>query len=210
MEISRLVAFTTLSFVVAVTPGPDSLLVLRHTLQRGRREGVRIGTGAASGSLVWGVCSALGLTALLAASARSYRAVELAGAAYLVVLGVQGWRTKHPATGPDRGTSPRDRSSVMGFRAGLLSSALNPKLGLFFLAVMPQFIPPRASATGYALTYAAIDSLVALAWLAALAWIGDKASAWIRLPSVKLTLDRVTGGALIGIGLKVAVQKTPN
>jgi threonine/homoserine/homoserine lactone efflux protein len=209
MEMSRLVAFTALSFVVAVTPGPDSLLVLRHTLQRGRREGVRVGTGAASGSLAWGVCSALGVTALLAASARTYRAVELAGAAYLVVLGVQGWRTKRPAAAADRRTTTRRRRSVTGFRAGLLSSALNPKLGLFFLAVMPQFIPQRAPTIGYALAYAAIDSLVAVAWLAALAWIGDKAGAWSRRPGVKRTLDRVAGAMLIGIGLKVAVAKAP-
>jgi threonine/homoserine/homoserine lactone efflux protein len=209
MQMSRLLAFTAVSLVVAVTPGPDSLLVLRQTLRWGRGAGIRAGTGAASGSLVWGVCSALGLTAILAASARSYRAVELAGAAYLLWLGVQGWRTKHgPATAGGRASAPGGRL-VKGFRAGLLSSVLNPKLGLFFLAVMPQFIPRRASTTGYALAYAAIDSLVAVVWLVVLAWLGDRAGRWIRRPRARLTLDRAAGVALIGIGLKLAVDRTP-
>jgi threonine/homoserine/homoserine lactone efflux protein len=199
MDTGSVLAFSAVSLVVAVTPGPDSLLVLRHTLRRGRHAGMRVGMGAASGSLAWGVCSALGLTAILAASARSYRALELAGAAYLLVLGAQGWRTK-----PSAATAAPDRGLARGFRAGLLSSVLNPKLGLFFLAVMPQFIPRRATTVGYALTYAAIDALVAAAWLVVLAWIGERASRWIRRPGVRSALDRVAGTVLIAFGLKLA------
>lgn len=209
METGRVLAFSALALVVAVTPGPDSLLVLRQSLRCGRHAGMRVGLGAASGSLAWGVCSALGLTAILAASARSYRAVELAGAAYLLVLGVQGWRTKTSATTAASGVSAPRRGLAQGFRAGLLSSVLNPKLGLFFLAVMPQFIPRRASTAGYALTYAAIDALIAATWLVVVAWIGDRASRWIRRPRVRSTLDRVAGTVLIGIGLKLAAERTP-
>jgi LysE type translocator len=79
-----MLAFAALSAVVAVTPGPDSLLVVQHTLRRGRREGVRVAAGAGAGSLAWGIGSALGLTAMLAASAQLYRGVQLAGAGYLV------------------------------------------------------------------------------------------------------------------------------
>jgi hypothetical protein len=90
-----MLAFAALSVVVAVTPGPDSLLVVQHTLRRGRREGVRVAAGAGAGSLAWGIGSALGLSAILAASAQLYRGVQLAGAGYLVFLGFQGWRATH-------------------------------------------------------------------------------------------------------------------
>src|SRR5215469_16290783 len=88
---TKVAAFAVLSLIVTVTPGPDSLLVLRSSLLRGRRAGARVAAGAASGSLAWGLFSAAGLTALLAASAQLYRAVQLAGACYLVFLGIRGW-----------------------------------------------------------------------------------------------------------------------
>src|SRR5215471_6823893 len=89
---TKVAAFAVLSLIVTVTPGPDSLLVLRSSLLAGRRAGARVAAGAASGSLAWGLSSAAGLTALLAASAQLYRAVQLAGACYLVFLGIRGWR----------------------------------------------------------------------------------------------------------------------
>src|SRR5215471_21220840 len=88
----KVAAFAVLSLILTVTPGPDGLLVLRSSLLGGRRAGVRVAAGAASGSLAWGLFSAAGLTALLAASAQAYRAVQLAGACYLVFLGIRGWR----------------------------------------------------------------------------------------------------------------------
>ena len=83
---------------------------------------------------------------------------------------------------------------------------LNPKAGLFFLAVIPQFIPPHAAATWYALGYAALDSVIALGWLTALAWVSDRAGSWIRRPQARRALDRAAGTVLIGLGLKVAAE----
>src|SRR5215467_15043980 len=103
--IDKIAAFAVLSLIVAVTPGPDSLLVLRSSLLAGRRAGARVAAGAASGSLAWGLSSAAGLTALLAASAQLYRAVQLAGACYLVFLGIRGLR----ATGQHTSSSRPER-----------------------------------------------------------------------------------------------------
>jgi threonine/homoserine/homoserine lactone efflux protein len=200
-----MLAFAALSAVVAVTPGPDSLLVVQRTLRRGRRDGVRVAAGAGAGSLAWGIGSALGLTGILATSAQLYRGVQLAGAGYLVFLGIQGWRaTQRPD--PARPSAPHPTPGE-GFRAGLLSDVLNPKVGLFFLAVMPQFLPQQAPVTLYALTYAAIDSLVAVAWLAAVAWISGNLRSWVRRPGVQLALDRAAGTVLLGLGLKVAAER---
>lgn len=200
---STLAAFALLSMLVAVTPGPDSLLVLRTSLGAGRCAGVRVASGAASGSLAWGISSAAGLTALLAASAQLYRAVQLGGACYLVVLGLRGWRARHSPPGHQAERVKRGA----GFRAGLLSNLLNPKVGLFFLAVMPQFIPHHAPVTSYALAFAAIDAVIAAAWLAAVAWISDKARSLLRRPGVHRALDRAAGTALVALGMKIAAEQ---
>ena len=197
---TKVAAFAVLSLIVAVTPGPDSLLVLRSSLLGGRRAGARVAGGAASGSLAWGLFSAAGLTALLTASAQAYRAVQLAGACYMVFLGIRGWRGRagHASTQPRR--SP-------GFRAGLLSNLLNPKVGLFFLAVMPQFIPRHAPVTSYALAFATTDAVIAAAWLAAVAWVSGQARTLLGRPRVRAALDRAAGTALVALGLKVAAEQ---
>jgi threonine/homoserine/homoserine lactone efflux protein len=196
---TKVAAFAVLSLIVTVTPGPDSLLVLRSSLLGGRRAGARVAAGAASGSLAWGICTAAGLTALLAASAQLFRAVQLAGACYLVFLGIRGLR----ATAGHEPSRPR-RSP--GLRAGLLSNLLNPKVGLFFLAVMPQFIPHHAPVTSYALAFAATDAVIAGAWLGAVAWISGKARTLLGRPRVRAALDRAAGTALVALGVKVAAE----
>ena len=197
---ARVAAFAVLSLIVTVTPGPDSLLVLRSSLLAGRRTGTRVAGGAASGSLAWGICSAAGLTAIFAASAQLFRALQLVGACYLVFLGIRGWRatTGHQSSEPGR--SP-------GFRTGLLSNLLNPKVGLFFLTVIPQLIPRQANVTSYALAFAATDALIAGAWLAIVAWLSDRARALLHRPRVRSALDRAAGTALVALGLKVAAEQ---
>lgn len=198
-------AFAVMSLILTVTPGPDSLLVLRSSLQAGRHTGIRVAGGAASGSVAWGICSAAGLTAMLAASAQLYRAVQLAGALYLVILGIRGWLAdSRPATEPD---GARQRSSSTGFRTGLLSNLLNPKVGLFFLAVMPQFIPHHAHPTGYVLAFAATDGVIAGAWLLTVAWISDRAGRLLNRPRARAALDRAAGTALVALGVKVAAEQ---
>ena len=98
---NSIAAFALLSLILTVTPGPDSLLVLRSSLRAGRRTGIRVAAGAASESLFWGLCSAAGLTAVMAASAQAFRYVQLAGAAFLIILGIRGWRAASPPLAAD-------------------------------------------------------------------------------------------------------------
>jgi threonine/homoserine/homoserine lactone efflux protein len=200
--IHAVTAFAALSLIMTITPGPDSLLVLRSSLRDGRSAGARVAAGATCGSLAWGAASAVGVTAVLAASAQIYRGVQLAGAAYLVYLGIHSWHTRSA-----RQDAPGRRERVTGFRAGLLSNVLNPKVGLFFLAVMPQFIPHRAPAAGYTLTFAVVDMLIAGTWLAIVVWVSDRARTALRREAVRQTLDRIAGAALIGLGLRVAAEQ---
>jgi threonine/homoserine/homoserine lactone efflux protein len=175
--------------------------VLRSSLRAGRRAGIRVAAGATSGSLFWGVCSAAGLTAIMAASPQAFRAVQLAGAAYLVLQGIRGWRAARSPSGgherPGRGPDP-------GFRTGLLSNVLNPKVGLFFLTVMPQLVPHHAHIAGYALAFAVTDALIAGSWLATVAWVSDRARALLRRPRIRAALDRAAGATLLALGVKVA------
>jgi threonine/homoserine/homoserine lactone efflux protein len=199
---NSIAAFALLSLILTLTPGPDNLLVLRSSLRGGRRTGIRVAGGAAGGSLFWGLCSAAGLTAIVAASAQAFRAVQLAGAAYLVFLGIRGWRAARPVLAdgdehPGAGPGP-------GFRAGLLSNLLNPKVGLFFLTVMPQLIPRHTHVAAYALAFAVTDALIAGTWLVAVAWISDKARMLLRRPRTRAVLDRAAGTTLVALGVKVA------
>jgi threonine/homoserine/homoserine lactone efflux protein len=206
---TTIAAFALLSLIITVTPGPDSLLVLRSSLRAGRGAGMRVAAGATSGSLFWGVCSAAGLTAIMAASAQAFRAVQLAGAAYLVLQGIRGWRAarspsgghERPGRGPDPGSG---RGPDPGFRTGLLSNVLNPKVGLFFLTVMPQLVPHHAHIAGYALAFAVTDALIAGAWLATVAWVSDRARVLLRRPRIRAALDRAAGATLLALGVKVA------
>lgn len=202
--LSSLAAFAAVSAIIAVMPGPDSLLVLRSTLCGGRRAGIDTALGAAAGSLGWGLSSAAGLTAILAASAQAFRVVELVGAAYLLYLGLRGLRESTDPSSPAQ-REPRDRRA-RGFRAGLVSNILNPKVGLFFLAVMPQFIPAHAAVLPYALAFATIDAVIALGWLTIAACIGHAASRWISRPRTRRALDRLTATVLIGLGANVAAE----
>jgi threonine/homoserine/homoserine lactone efflux protein len=197
---NSIAAFALLSLILTITPGPDSLLVLRSSLRAGRRTGTRVAGGAAAGSLFWGLCSAAGLTAIMAASAQAFRAVQLAGAAYLIILGIRGWRAakSHQADGEQRpGPGP-------GFHAGLVSNVLNPKVGLFFLTVMPQLIPRHSHVAGYALAFAVTDAVIAGTWLVTVAWVSDKARTLLRRSRTRAVLDRAAGTTLIALGLKVA------
>jgi threonine/homoserine/homoserine lactone efflux protein len=197
---NSIAAFVLLSLILTVTPGPDSLLVLRSSLRAGRHAGIRVAGGAASGSLFWGLSSAAGLTAIMAASAQAFRAVQLAGAVYLVFLGVRGWRAARPQV-----ASIKERPGPgPGFRAGLVSNVLNPKVGLFFLTVMPQLIPRQANVAGYGLAFAVSDAVIAGTWLVTVAWISDKARTLLRRPRTRAVLDRAAGTTLIALGVKVA------
>lgn len=201
----RLMAFAAFSAIMVITPGPDSLLVLRNTVRGGRRDGFRTACGAAAGSLGWGLGSVAGLTAVIAASAQLYRAVQLAGAGYLLFLGIRGWRAaRQPAADATGQIATVRQRSGRGFAAGLLSDLLNPKVGLFFLAVLPQFIPAHAGMTRYTPGYAAVDSVIALGWLAAVVWASDRAGSWIRRPRLRQALDRAASTVIVGLGLEVA------
>nr|WP_279591105.1 LysE family translocator [Modestobacter marinus] len=192
-----------------MSPGPDDVLVLRTAVRDGRRSGTATAVGAATGSLVWGGATALGLAALVARSPGAYDVLRLAGAAYLVGLGLTALlrlprRDGARCTGAGPGTARRS-GLRWAFATGLVSDLLNPRIGLFYLAVLPQFVPAGRSVLPYSLLLCAIDVAVALGWLVLLARLADAGVTWLRRPVVDRWLDRLLSVSLVGLGAGVAL-----
>jgi threonine/homoserine/homoserine lactone efflux protein len=210
--IAALPAFALASTLLILAPGPDSLLVLRNTLRHGRRGGWITATGTMSGLLAWAVAAAFGLSALLQVSHLGYDAVRLAGACYLLWLGTSSlWASRRPHAGPadapagPAGPAPEPAGWRRVYLNGLLSNLLNPKIGVFFIAFMPGFIPAGAPAL-FPLALGLWFIAETGAWLATLAWMAARGAGWLRRSAVQRWLERVTGVALIGFGLRLAAQ----
>ena len=210
VEVNQLWAFLLLAVLLSVTPGPDAVLVLRSSVRGGRRLGAATALGAATGSAFWGLLAAVGLATVVAQSAVLYQALRLAGAAYLIALGVSTLLAYRPGRQPppalDSGGSCLPQRVRRAFGAGLLSDLLNPKVGLFYLAVVPQFIPPGASVVRYSLLLTGIEIVVALVWLVLLACLAHAAVGWLRRPAVDRWLQRTLGLSLVGLGAAAATR----
>jgi threonine/homoserine/homoserine lactone efflux protein len=208
----RLLAFVGVAALLTMSPGPDMALVLRNSLTRGRAAVLPTACGTCSGCVAWGAASSVGIAAVLDASAQLYDALRLAGAAYLVWLGIRTlWdaRTSHarPADDPaaEAPTEPGSRRSA--YRQGLLTNLLNPKVGIFYTTFLPQFIAPGQPALLMSIGLASIHAGMNLVWLtlygSAAARLGDA----IRRGRVRRAIETATGTVLVGFGLAVAVER---
>lgn len=201
----QLLAFVGISVAVALIPGPDMALVARNVLRHGRSAGFATSIGICTGILGWAIAAGLGVSALLATSATAFLVIKLAGAAYLIYLGVATLLAPDApaAAGDGRSRLPPHRAWVQG----LLSALLNPKLGVFFLTLLPQFIapgdPPAERATQLALLFDAIGLLWLLLYSAMLGAIGTV----LGRPGPRQLVRWLTGTVLIGLGARVAVER---
>jgi threonine/homoserine/homoserine lactone efflux protein len=193
------------SILVTVVPGADMALITRQVVTRGRRAAQVTILGNLSGLVVHATALAVGLSALLVASATAYSVVKLAGAAYLVFLGLQSIRqarrtrsatdTTRPELVPKRGNP---------YRQGLISTVLNPKPALFFVSYLPQFVDRHGSVTAQVILLAGIHIVIGLVWLTTYAALVARLQAAITRPRVKAALERATGAVLIALGVRVA------
>jgi threonine/homoserine/homoserine lactone efflux protein len=198
--------FLALATLVVVTPGVDMALVTRNALVHGRRAALLTAAGVNVGILLWVCAAALGLAALLAASATAFTVVKLAGAAYLVFLGLRAVLARERAA-PASGVraAPRD---LLAFRQGLINNALNPKIAVFFTSVLPQFAGAHPSA-GALIVLGLIFSAIGWAWLLAYALIAASGREVLGRARVRKTLSRLTGMVLVGLGVRLALERRP-
>ena len=163
--------------------------------------------GVLLGCLAWGTASILGLSALLAASDVAYRVVQLVGAAYLVWLGGSGlWRTFVRRGGA--AAEPREPvgGTLRGLRAGLLTNLLNPKVGVFYMSLLPQFIPAGPAAPAWGALLVALHVVLGIGWLGALVLLAGRARGLLLRERVRTWLDRTTAGVLVGLGVAMVAD----
>ena len=191
--------------LLTISPGADMALVAKITLERGRPDALLATLGICSGLLVHATASALGLSVILATSAEAFTVVKLVGAAYLVYLGVQALRGSFrpesvvAAVAPRRATSP--------FVQGLLSNVLNPKVAVFYLTFMPQFMSAGDNVLVRSLAFAVAHGIMGVVWLTAYAYVLSRISVVLGRSGVRRWLERVTGGVLVALGLRLALER---
>lgn len=200
-------AFLGAATLIVLLPGPDTLVVVRSILRGGRRQGVLTALGNLCGLTVWVAAAALGLAAMLEASETGFTVLRVVGAAYLVHLGVQAWRTRGRVEQALAESTPR-RGGVLGtgFRAGVLTNLLNPKVGVFFVTFLPGFVPDGASVLWTTALFGGIFIvLTALYWVVLLGLAG-RVTAWMNTPAVRRRLDAATAAVLVAFGVQLAVE----
>jgi threonine/homoserine/homoserine lactone efflux protein len=208
--VSQLLAFLAVSAVVIVTPGPDTALTIRNALLGGRRSGVFTALGVASGQACWTVATSAGVAALLVASERVFAALKLAGAAYLVYLGLQA--LLHAVRGRESrplpsGRAPAPLAAAVAYRQGVISNLANPKMAVFFTSLLPQFAPGGGASFAALLALGLLFCTMTLAWLSAYAVAVAKAGDVLRRPAIRRALEAVTGAVLVALGLRVATDR---
>jgi threonine/homoserine/homoserine lactone efflux protein len=202
---ASLLAFVPVALLLTLIPGADTALVTRNALAMGMRGARWTILGIASGCLMHASMSALVLSAILATSARAYESVKLAGAAYLLWIGVQSIRQAgRPASTETADVASAAPRGAHPFTQGFLTNILNPKVALFYLTFLPQFIPEGAPVLRTSLLLAMIHNLLGFAWLSLYARIVDRLRVALTRPVVKGWLERVTGGVLVLLGARLA------
>lgn len=202
-----LVTFLFAIIILTLTPGFDTALILRTSAANGWKKALSTQMGINSGCLAWGAAVGLGLGALLMASEMAYNALKLVGAAYLLWLGA-GLLIK-PRTEFQNEVSASQKGSGHGsmFMRGFMGNMLNPKVGVFYVSFLPQFIPAEGSVALWSVGLAAVHVLVGTIWSGVLIASTRYFAEQLRRPSVMKMMDRLTGCVFIGFAAKLALSR---
>jgi threonine/homoserine/homoserine lactone efflux protein len=208
MSLSTAVAsFAVVAMALTLTPGLDTALVLRAALTRKRQEAAATAAGIVAGLFVWGAAAAVGVSALLTASRVGYDVLRYAGAAYLLWFGVR-LLVRAVRGGGDTPTGVVVRRSAWrAARQGLATNLLNPKVGVFYVALLPQFVPPGTDPLAVGVLLAGVHGLISAVWFTVLITLASTLGRWLRRPATVRAIDGVTGTALVGFGVRLAVSR---
>jgi threonine/homoserine/homoserine lactone efflux protein len=210
--VGPLLSFALPAALITMLPGPDTAMVLTTALRHGRGAAARAAWGVGTGLLVWGAAAALGLAAALRSSAVAYEVFRWGCVAYLLFLAVQALRASRRSPVPDH--PRRDRGPLLpalgwGYRRALLTCALNPKLGVFFVVFLPQFIPPGAPVGRLSFALAALQAAEAVLWYLLLGRLANAARRLLARDSVRRRVDRITAVIFLGFGARLALEARP-
>lgn len=202
---ARVLAFAGIAALLTLTPGADTMLVIRSALVRGRRAGLLTVLGIGTGLFVHATLSAVGLSVILVRSARAFEVVKLAGALYLVWLGVQALRSA--ARGAPAAEGAPEVGARRAFAEGLLTNVLNPKVAVFYLAFLPQFIGPGDPVLAKSILLAGIHFVEGLVWLSLVTVFVARLRPVLQRPRVQRSLEAASGLAFVGFGVKLALSR---
>jgi threonine/homoserine/homoserine lactone efflux protein len=210
--LQALIAFSFAAGLLSITPGLDTALVLRTaTVEGSKRAGLAV-AGICIGCLTWGALVALGLGALLKASLLAFTLLKSAGAAYLVWIGLglilkPRDRCEIGANAPNGARDAAAGGDFTWMRRGLLTNLLNPKIGVFYISFLPQFLPPGVAAAPFIFLLAVIHAVIGAAWLACLIAATRPIAGVLKKAAVVRWLDRLTGGVFLGFGVRLALER---
>jgi threonine/homoserine/homoserine lactone efflux protein len=199
--VRSLPAFLAVALAVTLTPGPAFALLVQTAALHGRRSALANIAGNSVGVLVWGVLSAVGVSALVAANAVAYDVLRLTGAAFLIWLGVRALFGRSSAGSPAE--SPTAQSPLRAARKGLVNSLANPKLAVFFVALFPQFLRPGAAVLPAALAMAAVIVAFDVVYYGAVAMVVDRFRQALR-PRLMRRIEQTSGAVLLLFGMRLA------
>ena len=199
-------AFAAVAALIVVVPGPDMALVLRNGVAYGRRAAVATALGINAGLFVWALAAALGIAALLHASETAFTVLKLAGAVYLIWLGVRALLDAWRGT-PDDSSTSRPRRKTSPFRQGLLSNLFNPKIALVYTTLIPQFVDRGGSEVAQTFVLAGVFIAMGFVWLTGYALLVARVGALLRRSSVRRLVNAVAGTMLTALGVRLALER---
>ena len=199
---TEILAFATLAALLTLTPGADTMLLFRNVLRGGRGAGVATALGGRFGLVVHALLSAVGLSAVVAHSALAYDVLKIAGAGYLLWLGVKTILKAGSGAGL---RAPVGRWTGHPFVEGFLTNVLNPKTAVFYLAILPQFVRPEDSVLSRSLLLCGIHVAMSLAWYLSLCLLFASAQRVLTRPRVRRVLDVGSGLALAALGIRLGL-----
>lgn len=199
-------SFVLVVGLLTLTPGMDTALIVRTAAVGAPRRAWGVVLGIQSGTLCWGALTSAGITAVLTASPVAYEVLRWAGAAYLVWMGLSMVWSARRRGSLDAADEPATDRFLPGWRRGVLTNLLNPKMGAFYVALLPQFVPDGAPTLLCGLLLAGVHVLLGIAWSAVLVGLAHRLRSLLRRPVARRVLDRVTGTVLAGFGVRLAAS----
>ncbi len=210
MEIQLLPSYLIAITLLTITPGVDTMLIIRNSARGGWKDGVVSSFGICSGLFIHAGISALGISIILMQTAWAFSGLKLMGACYLIWLGISNWKSilqkKQLIVKDNLSTEGSSFKCMRSLREGFLSNVLNPKAAIFYMAFFPQFINPSQSAVVQSLILAGLHFIIAMIWQSFLALSINKAKNWLQQPRVNQIFGGLTGSVMIFLGFKLAAR----
>ena len=203
----QIVPFLAVAVVIVITPGVDMALITKNALAHGRTAALATAFGVSTGIALWALAAAAGLAAVVAASAEAFTVIRLVGAVYLIYLGVQALRSARLRTPASTRRPVAPLRAEVAFRQGFVNNLLNPKIAVFFTSLLPQFVGHGSSPLVGFLVLGTMFTALGLVWVTAFALAASRARASLARPRVQAALETVSGLVLIGLGVRVAVER---